>query len=94
MMSRAEIKNFNTWLIANDEARATVEGYGSDLEKMVAFARKSGFDIDLDDVKKIMSEDVELDIDSLENISGGTRAGILGQIVSTVGVAFLISENN
>jgi len=41
-----------------------------------------------------MSEDVELDIDSLENISGGTRAGILGQIVSTVGVAFLISENN
>jgi|GEM_PF-2393873 len=90
-MSSKTIKDFNAWLLTNDDARAKVEGYGSDIKKIVTFANESGFDIHLD---QIVSEDIELDIDTLEDISGGTRAGMIGQIVSTVGIAFIISENN
>jgi predicted ribosomally synthesized peptide with nif11-like leader len=86
-MSSEEIKKFNAWLINNDEAKAKVEAYGSDLEKIVAFARASGFDIDLDYVKKVTSEDVELDIDSLETVSGGTREGVFGLVA-----VFIINE--
>lgn len=92
-MSQSELKRFNQELLNNPELLEHVRRFGSNMEAIVEFANKKGFIFSVEELKEKEGQNRELDIETLEQVSGGTRVVFLITTVTAVGVVALINEN-
>lgn len=98
-MSLSEFQRFNQDLLNNGKMLEQVQKLGPNADAIVEFAHKNGYSFTVEDLKEIEKKSSELDIETLEKISGGanvhcdTRVVFLITSVTAIGVAALINEN-
>ena len=85
-MSAGEIQRFNEEAKANPKILEELKAIGDDLEKVVAYANKRGYQFSMDDANA--SGSAELDEEDLDKVAGGGGAvGIaLLMVVEVIGV--------
>lgn len=98
-MSLSEFQRFNQDLLNNEKMLEQVQKLGPNAEAIVAFANKNGYSFTVEDLKEIEKKSSELDIETLENVSGGagvhcdTRVVFLVTSVTAIGIVAVINEN-
>lgn len=67
-----EINRFNEDVVANPDMMEAVKTFGSDLDKIVAYANEKGYTFTVEGLKAAATEqEVELSDDDLGSVTGG-----------------------
>ncbi|MBS7525356.1 Nif11-like leader peptide family natural product precursor [Fusibacter paucivorans] len=90
-MSVEAIKAFQLFLEKDETARNEVAALKMDDAAIVSYANAKGFDFSLETLTALRKGEAELDMESLGDVSGGTRVGALVTTVTAVGVVLIIS---
>ncbi len=69
-----EINRFNEDVVANPDMMEVVKAFGSDVEKIVAYANEKGYAFTVEGLEETATEEeVELSEDALDRVTGGAN---------------------
>ncbi|MBK5246615.1 MAG: Nif11-like leader peptide family RiPP precursor [Peptostreptococcaceae bacterium] len=88
-MSIDRIKRFNEAVSKDVDMQAALKAIGTDIEAIIEYADKNGFEFTKEDIKEIQSRDMELSEDDLDTVSGGIVGVAIVQGVTAIGIVFV-----
>ena len=89
-MSLKEMERFDKTVKNDPEMLNELKNMGTDVESVVRFANRKGFDFTVDDIKNVQAGSGDLSDEELDQVSGGVIGIALLQMVTVAGFIIIV----